>query len=51
MSFVVLDAWKKGGFINIRVPQNEWFISWKIMFEWMSWGYPILGNLHIMISK
>ena len=24
-----------------------WFISWKVLLNWMIWGAPILGNLHM----
>ena len=25
-------------FPQLGVPQNEWFISWKILLKWMIWG-------------
>ena len=27
-------------FPQLGVPQNEWFISWKILLKWMIWGDP-----------
>ena len=23
------------------VPENGWFISWKILLKWMIWGYRV----------
>ena len=32
----------------MEVPQNGWFIKENPKTtKWMTWGYPILGNLHI----
>ena len=35
-----------GGFLKRRFPKMDGF-KWKIRLEWMIWGTPILGKLHI----
>ena len=34
-------------FPDIGIPQNGWFILENPILRWMTWGYPILGNLHV----
>ena len=39
----VNDSFQKCG-----IPQNGWFISWKLRFQWvMTGGTPTSGNLHV----
>ena len=36
-----------GGFHKWGYPQMDG-LQWKILLEWMIWGYPHLGHLHIL---
>ena len=39
---VMAGTWKcwENSKIHLGVPPDGWFISWKIPFKWMIWGYP-----------
>ena len=48
-----LDAKWKSSWRRVRwckMPQNGWFISWKILLKWMIWGVPLFLETPIFWS-
>ena len=34
-----IDTVHMGGSMAMKIPQNRWFMSWKVLLKWMIWGY------------